>query len=694
MWRLVVIVGALVLGGRAWADPPGEPQVAPPVASGLADPPAEPDPQGGLFGDKNPIQAAQDQAKQEKSAEEQAKDARLAAYNSANANKVARVVVLQQGDADYSNEALQRNIKNRIGRTNAKFFPDVDLYQRGRLMPHSETLRPSDQLAVVPDSVIPKLQSMVAETAAIPYDGMSEQDWGLQASKMLKLLDEAWFLDRPALKEPIFLMYVYIGYAAENTNDHSPPYYANVDGKSVNYYWYLAGTLAYDDPALLSKITNKELYQSVSYYKDQIDSGKFNQMKLGFASNGKFDSDKFIGDFQVLVNGVEKQIKNANGLLEVPMGIADIQLKRSDGYSLSERVDHNTLPDRFDLVVDAAKTRMGIDFVEQLTEHKSDCMPQLSGDIVNYLSIYAKLHPDDDVYIAVPFLGSVAPGRILLWRWDRPTSVLFLVQDNTGGFPVRFEIELGAGLAFSGATFTPPSQEDLQGQLNPTPPSDAASAGQGLQQSAIGDVSNLLKPTVDGAPVFYQLRGHYNHLTVGVGMQYKLGMAPGAGANGQYVDLYQTDGNVVIKPCGDDGTGSTASRQAAGTGGTDTGTCDQTFALRERKLQRLVYMLAGATFGKDSAVGFGPHVFLRTGWYNAPHAVDLTLHPGLTTAITGKKDDERSGRVRALADFDLYGGMLLPVKDTTLIPVTRSGFLTIGKPILTLGFQAGVGLTF
>jgi len=70
------------------------------------------------------------------------------------------------------------------------------------------------------------------------------------------------------------------------------------------------------------------------------------------------------------------------------------------------------------------------------------------------------------------------------------------------------------------------------------------------------------------------------------------------------------------------------------------------------------------------------------------------LHPGLTTAITGKKDDERSGRVRALADFDLYGGMLLPVKDTTLIPVTRSGFLTIGKPILTLGFQAGVGLTF
>jgi hypothetical protein len=85
------------------------------------------------------------------------------------------------------------------------------------------------------------------------------------------------------------------------------------------------------------------------------------------------------------------------------------------------------------------------------------------------------------------------------------------------------------------------------------------------------------------------------------------------------------------------------------------------------------------------------------GWYNAPHAVDFTGHVGWTPKLpsVGHKDEDRTGRVRAFADADFYGGVMAPYFDSLYIDPTRRGkFLALGKPFGMFGFTVGIGLTF
>jgi len=65
--------------------------------------------------------------------------------------KMARVIVLEwdDSDANYKNDTLTRNVRSRIGRSDALFFPEVDLYQNGRKM-KDRTVIPAQQPAVVP----------------------------------------------------------------------------------------------------------------------------------------------------------------------------------------------------------------------------------------------------------------------------------------------------------------------------------------------------------------------------------------------------------------------------------------------------------------------------------------------------------------------------------------------------------------
>ncbi|MEQ1506105.1 MAG: hypothetical protein ABMB14_27985, partial [Myxococcota bacterium] len=672
--------------------------------AGVAAPgrPEEPPASGGVFGsgDKGPVETVTGELEKEKSAEELAREARMAEIDAANSQKLARVVVLEDEGTDYKNESLQRNIKARIARPDAGFFPDVDLYQAGRTE-RDRTVRPMDQRAAVPPESVADVMAAVEETSTIPFDGMSEQDWGIRANELYKLADELWFVDRAELREPLFLLYAQMGRAAENSNQGAPPFFENVDGRPVNYFWYLAGALAYKDPALLSKLTTEDLYQSIAYYKDQLDSGAFRQMTLSFDLDSEFDPKEFAGEYEVYINGIAETVKNPNGLHEVPLGRADIFLKRADGYSMSDHYERTVIPERFDFVRQNARKRMGIDFIEQLMEHPSDCVPTLSGDIVNYLAIYAKLHPDSEIYIAVPYGGSTAPGRIFLWRWMRPQAALQLVLDNTGGFPVRFAAIIGAGLAFNSGDLAYPTDEQLQGAVSTPPaPGEEVPVGQTVDDF-------LPKPTFnpEGAPIFYQLRGHYNRLIVGAGMQYKVVMG-----DQPYKDLYQVEtdeGHVAVQYVG-----GTASRHAGttptgSTSGTPTGSSTSTngstpatppdgqieqVALRERTLQRLVYAMVGVMLGRDAGVGFGPRGYLRLGWYNAPHAVDMTGHVGLTSRIGSKKDDARIGRVRALVDADFFGGALLPFRDSLFL--RDSGFLAVGSPMVTFGLTVGAGLTF
>ena len=645
----------------------------------------------GPFGGGNPIEAIEEGLQREPTEEELAEKARLEEYNNSLRGRNARVVVLQWegSDTDYTNEALKRNIINRIARPDARFYPEIDLYQKGRQEP-DRTIRPGEQRASVPDDVIPVVLDAVDDVSQIPYHALDEQEWRLRAEELRRLGDEIWFLDRPELMEPLFLLYTYTGYAAENTNDNSPPYYADISGISVNYYYYLAGALAYQDPALMSKLTDQDLYASVQNYKDQLESGQFQQLALSFDDrDGNFDGEQFLKDFVLYINGKPTVIKNPDGILNVPLGRVDVYLERpGDGHSLSDRVEAIRLIERFSFVRQNAWKKMGIGFQEQLMEHPYECNPDLDGDILTYLSIYAKLHPTSEIYIAVPKGGSTAPGRIFLWRWNRSTSQLVLVQDNTGGFPIRFAAVFSSGLAFSTFSFTPPDdaafEEALLDQEPGSPPNFAALGG------ALLDFA----PVIDGPPLDFQLRGHYNRLMMASGVQFKVGL----NGPGSYTDLYQVNGadnhsavELVATDCGPGDEGVTG---CVGTGDSVQGTkVVNQLALRERSLQRLVYATIGVVLGRDAAVGFGPRGYLRFGWYNAPHAVDMTAHLGMTPKLGGEPEgDERPGRARLLADFDVFAGVLAPYQDS--LYVSRYGFMAVGKPIATFGFTAGLGTTF
>ena len=77
-------------------------------------------------------------------------------------------------------------------------------------------------------------------------------------------------------------------------------------------------------------------------------------------------------------------------------------------------------------VRDTARQRMGKEFIEQLLKDPYICLPDIDGDIVTYLSIYAKLHLEADLFVAIP-LG-VKPNRIFLWKWDRFNAALVTIS--------------------------------------------------------------------------------------------------------------------------------------------------------------------------------------------------------------------------------------------------------------------------
>ncbi|MBX2796021.1 MAG: hypothetical protein KTR31_00090 [Myxococcales bacterium] len=644
---------------------------------------------------KDPIETVGEEIAKEKTESEKAMEERLKAFEDSQRGRRARVVVLRwKGtDTDYSNEALQRNIRNRIARPGAKFYPEVDLYQAGR-KERDRNLSHRQQRAVVPDDVIGRVLDAVDEVSQIPYSALSEQTWGLRATELRELADQIWFLDRPELREPLFLLYAYIGYAAENTNTGSPPFYEQVSGRTVNYYWYLAGALAFQEPSLMSKLGDQNIRSSVGYYKDQLETGGFQLLNLSFDDqDGEFDGEQFTKDFEVFVNGDPVVITHPEGILEVPLGRVDVYLAREDGHGLSERLDLDRLLERFYFVRQNAWKTMGLDFQEQLMTHPNECTPPLSGEILNYLSIYAKLHPASEVYIAVPFAGSVAPGRIFLWRWDRDAAQLTLVQDNTGGFPVRFALVASTGAAFSTFDVQDPDPLDLEQALvdqadNPNAPFSP--------DDLAGELLPTFSPVVDGVPFDLQLRGHYNRLLMAVGAQFKIGID---GEN-SYIDLYQTNGNPVYEVVEVDCVGGDAGCVAPGGGEPADGEpgtrAAQVTALRRRSLQRLIYATVGVVLGRDAAVGLGPRGYLRVGWTNAPHAVDITAHGGLTTAL-GKDDDKGKsdsgpGRTRLLVDVDAFAGVLAPFHDSLF--VADRGAFAVGAPFFTFGLTGGVGVTF
>ncbi len=612
-----------------------------------------------LQGPLDDAKAKQEEKKAEKDSEA---EARLKALEEARKGKNPRVVVLQWKDTDtnYETETLQRNIKTRIARPDAQFFPSIDLYQVGRREPRRD-IRPFDERAMVPDDVISIMQNAVQDIETVPWNAMSESDWGITANTLRSIAEETvWFIDRPDLRGPLFHLYVQIGRAAENQNNSTPPYYESVGGMAVNYYWYLAGAMAHEEPSLMSEVSNQDMFASIDYYKQMLDNGTIRKMTTSFAQADKFDVKEFATEFKVFVNGIERLIDNDNGFVEVPPGRIDVYLARGDdAHSLSDRLSITKLEDKIYFVRDVAKKRMGLDLIDQLMEHPNECTPEIDAEALHYITIYAKLHPEGEIYVAVPEAGNA--NKILLWRYDRNTGTLQKVLDDIGSYPIHFTALGGIGATFNGAGY---NLEDADGN-SPTQESldafELCLAEPGALPSDCADAQSLsLTPefSPSGIPLQAELRVHYSRFFVGFGAQTSPWLGDDeAPDQTKWQEKYQIsngeaqddNGNAVFK---------------------------------EVTFNRLIYTSLGFIIMKDANLGIGPRAYMRVGWMNAPHIMDVTAHAGLTIEPPGM---EQEGRRRLVIDTDLFLGAAVPFGDTVLEGTGAS---------LNFGISAGGGLVF
>lgn len=612
-----------------------------------------------------------DQSEEQKDAEEAAAEAEAERKRK---EILARIIVLKwEGtkSADYEDETVRRNVRSRIGRPEAMFFPEVDLYQNGRKV-KDRTVIPAMQPAIVPDTNVPRVQAAIDSVAAIPWNSLQPYEWRQKADELRALAEDLWFIDRVELREPLFLLSTQIGRAAENANDPSPPYYEQVGPYSVNYYFYLAATLAYQEPGLMSKLTDQELAASVNIYLSQIQQGSFPTVTVDFQQEGvHFDLEWFVGTYEVRLNGIAVE-PDARGQMDVFLGRSDIYLKRLDtGHGLSERLEVAKLDDKIYFIRDVARKTMGKDFIDQLFLHKNECNPEVGGDILNYLAIYAKLHGKAEIYIAVPENGN--PNKTWIWRYVRESAQLKLVGGGPDGFPVRFAAVFSAGLLYNKASMA--VDKDFSDE-DSVAPGDVADDGR---------IDTELSPAT--IPFNFELRGHYNRLMINIGAE----AGYEAGSGGGWLEYYQTPGRnddtMTIDPKASGCVDVPVDEDGDGENDGFVQECDQLVSvLNTKTFNRYLYMGVGVVFLRDAGIGFGPRLAARVGWTNLPHAIQTTGHfgwaiqPGFLPA---------GQRVRPLIDADARAGVSVPVKKSLLKDATDK------KAVQgVFGLTLGVGLTF
>ncbi len=594
---------------------------------------------------------------------------RLAEEERKKKDKMARVIVLRWSDTetDYLDENVHRVVRSRIDRSDALFFPEVDLYQNGRKL-KDKTVVPAMQPALVPDSNIQPVLDAIQQIEGVAYNALAPHEWGLKAQELQQMIEMLWFVDRIELREPLFLLYTQIGRAAENQNLPTPPFFEQIGNQPVNYYWYLAACMAQQEPQLMSKVTDQELLATLNYYLQQLQAGAYPTIKVDLELDDNWDGEAFAETYELLFNGLPVE-PDENAQVPVFLGRTDIYLKRLDtGHGLCERLEVTKLDDKFYPVMQNARKRMGIDFIDQLFLHPNECTPELDGDILNYLSIYAKLHAKSEVYIAVPQYGN--PNKTWIWRYDRKMANLSLVGGAGDGFPVRFAFLLSSGIMYNKAAI---SFDDEVSQTE--------------AESQYIDVRNHveLETAAGELPIDAQLRLHYNRLMVAFGFQAGLNLASSSDG---WVENYQFGDN------NDDTAALTGCRwvdevveggEVVAEGYWDcSGEIYEVY--NQHLFNRTLYFGPAVVLGRNAGIGFGPRIGLRMGWKNMPH----TLEPMLTLGWALQPPMPEGGeRVRPLVDIELRGGVDVAYGRSLAIPEDETYEI---YPVF--GMTVGAGLTF
>lgn len=643
--------------------------VAPPAFGAEALPAADPAPSTRAFKKKKDKQTEEEKSEEEKRIEEEEERKRR--------ELLARVIVLKwrDGRVDSRDETVRSNVRSRIDRSEAMFFPEVDLYQNGRKVP-DRTVIAANQPAIVPDTNIAAIEARALQVLSLPWDTYTTADWYGVASGLRETASSVWFIDRPELRKPVFLLYAAIGYAADNADNPGPPFFEGLGGETVNYYYYQAALLALGEPALVGHLAGyADPTNVIEYLLGRLRQGGFPSYKIDFEQETVYDPVEFDKDYEVLINGLPATL-DANARTDLFLGRNDIYMRRNDtGHGLSERLEFTKLEDKAYFVRDVARKRMGIEFIDQLFLNPNACLPEVDGDILNYLAIYQKLHSKADIYIAAPKNDN--PNKVWIWMYEKERAQLKYIGGGDDAFPVRFALLFSSGMLYNGAS--PVVDANLSDESSLAP----------------GDVASPNRFNVEKEPAMipfeFELRGHYNRLMVNIGAEFGYN----AGKNAQFQEYYQTPGKQKEEDIytarhsdcepvvtAEDGEEVVSYR------------CDVTEVYNRRTFNRHLYLGAGIVLGRDAALGFGPRFAAQWGWTNMPHGWQTTGHFGWAIQ---PKFLPHGDRVRPLIDLDLRAGMAIPRPRSLqfdLVQATKSSDQPERLIEPVLGATAGVGFTF
>jgi hypothetical protein len=622
----------------------------------------------------DPAKMLQDEAAAGKSDAELAMEARMAKLEAMLKKKRARVLVLPWPDSTVGHEnlLLQELTRNLIGRPSAQFFPSLDLYQEGRRRryDHGQPVPATKQTGSMPDALLQEVREAIRTERAEFQRNPSEPYF--VANRLFPLISELWFIDRPEARRVLFELYLLLGRVTQSMQNQVPPYFSMIGRNTVNYGVYAAAAMLWEErdhpeASLAALLPNDKLGVAVQDMVAAFNDGTFEKLKLSFHDEGVFDPRKFAGEYTVFVNGLAREVLD-DGILEVPRGRIDLHVLRNDGFSLSESVLVSRLDEKIYFVLETARQRIGHSLLNQLMDSPATCAVRLDNETRGSLATYAALHPNDEIYVAIPRLGSARD--VYVWRYDRTAGTLELMIDRNRGFPVRFAVLSSVGMVFNGATISGDKITELK-EADPA----AATTESPLQGTSISD---FFSPDLAAVPVDFQLRGHFNRLMFGFGVQLGSNVADEKKGGGKWRERYQTQDpeegakHIVVQEVEPD-------EFDPGGGYVE--------AFKELEWQRLIYGTLGVVLLKDAPFGMGPRGYVRVGWYNAPHAIDLTGHIGITEEPSfGKK--EYKGRVAPLLDADFFAGAMIPFGDSL--------YIVGGKPTVlpTFGFTVGTGFTF
>ena len=135
-----------------------------------------------------------------------------------------------------------------------------------------------DMVKTVPAPVDEKaIESVVSESEKVPWNAISDTDWGAKADELqghVSTLLSANAVHSDTLRPLLFRTSAEAGRAAENGNNPRAPLFATVEGRTVNFNWYLAASLAHQDASLMALVEATDVRASVDFYLTKIDKGE------------------------------------------------------------------------------------------------------------------------------------------------------------------------------------------------------------------------------------------------------------------------------------------------------------------------------------------------------------------------------------------------------------------------------------